>query len=240
MVSDIEVITTPLFLNVSINCYLVNTDGGFVLIDTGRTGQRRVIEQALENAGCQPGNLKLIILTHGDFDHCGNAAYLRKKFAAKIAMHYADLGMVERGDMLWNRNRPNPLVSALIRLLVRLNVSDRFTPDLYLKEGDDLSVYGFDARVVALPGHSKGSIGLLTTSGDLFCGDLLANTDRPALWTIIDDAAAAKASVEKLERLSITMVYPGHGEPFPMTLFRAAVPHPLPSIRRNDHAKQNS
>jgi len=27
----------------------------------------------------------LIVLTHGDFDHIGNAAYLSKKFGAKIA-----------------------------------------------------------------------------------------------------------------------------------------------------------
>jgi glyoxylase-like metal-dependent hydrolase (beta-lactamase superfamily II) len=55
-----------------------------------------------------------------------------------------------------------------------------FKPDLYIDEGYDFSGYGFDAKVLELPGHSKGSIGTLMTSGDLFCGDLLVNTDKPA------------------------------------------------------------
>ena len=100
-----------------------------------------------------------------------------------------------------------------------LRSSDRFKPDFCIADGDDLSEYGFDAQVLHIPGHSKGSIGLLTTAGDLFCGDLLANTDKPDLWSIIDDSAAANASVEKLKSLEINTVYPGHGKPFPMELF---------------------
>ena len=63
------------------------------------------------------------------------------------------------------------------------------------------------------PGHSKGSIGILTAAG-FFCGDLLQNTDGPGLNTIMDDVAAAKASIEKLRSLGINTLYPGHGRPF--------------------------
>ncbi|HWR70506.1 MAG TPA: MBL fold metallo-hydrolase, partial [Dehalococcoidia bacterium] len=56
-----------------VNCYLIETDSGFVLIDTGASNRRKDIEKELESAGCKPGDLKLIILTHGDFDHMGNA-----------------------------------------------------------------------------------------------------------------------------------------------------------------------
>jgi glyoxylase-like metal-dependent hydrolase (beta-lactamase superfamily II) len=82
-----------------------------------------------------------------------------------------------------------------------------------------LSDCGFDAQVLALPGHSRGSIGILTAGGDLFCGDLLDNTDKPALNSIMDDLAAANASVEKLSGFAIHTVYPGHGQPFPMEKF---------------------
>jgi len=44
---------------------------------------------------------------------------------------------------------------------------------MFLEEGQPLSDVGLDASVLHLPGHSKGSIGILTASGDLFCGDLL-------------------------------------------------------------------
>jgi hydroxyacylglutathione hydrolase len=218
---EIKPITMPFVFNVSVSCYLIRTDEGFILIDTGRTGQRRAVEKALLSTGCRPGDLKLIVLTHGDFDHCGNAAYLRQKFGAKIAMHEADSGMVERGDMLWNRNKPNLIVRTLFGLLFRLGKADRFKPDVCLKEGDDLAGYGLAARIVALPGHSRGSIGLLTTSGDLFCGDLLANTKKPEVWSIIDDRTAMDASVKRLADLGIKTVYPGHGRPFLMEQFRA-------------------
>jgi len=52
-----------------VNCYLVKADAGYVLIDTGVSNHRAALEQELINAGCQPGNLKLVVLTHGDFDH---------------------------------------------------------------------------------------------------------------------------------------------------------------------------
>jgi len=219
MTLEINTLTTPFVFNVSVNCYLVRTGDGFILIDTGRTNKRGAIEKELESAGCQPGNLTLIVLTHGDFDHCGNAAYLRKKFGTRIAMHKDDSGMVERGDMLWNRNKQNILIRIIFKLFFRLSKSDRFKPDLYIEEGYDFSGYGFDAKVLDIPGHSQGSIGILTASGDLFCGDLLANVAKPEVWSIIDDPVAAHASVEKLKRLQINTVYPGHGHPFPMELF---------------------
>ncbi|MCW4052489.1 MAG: MBL fold metallo-hydrolase [Candidatus Bathyarchaeota archaeon] len=219
MISEITTLTTPFILNVSVNCYLVRTGDGFILIDTGMTSKRSEIERKLESAGCKPGNLSLIVLTHGDFDHSGNAAYFRKRFGAQIAMHKDDSGMGQRGDMLWNRSKRNILIRAIFKLFFRLSKSDWFKPDLYIDKGDDFYGYGFDAKVLDIPGHSKGSIGILTGSGDLFCGDLLANVDKPEIWSIIDDSFAAQASVRKLKRLRIKTVYPGHGKPFPMELF---------------------
>jgi hydroxyacylglutathione hydrolase len=203
----------------SVNCYLMKTGTGYLLIDTGGLNQRAVLDKELERAGCAPGSLALIILTHGDFDHTGNATYLRAKYGTNIAMHPDDAGMLERGDMFWNRKRSHPLVGLFAPLLFGFPKSNRSHPDLYLEEGDDLSRYGFEAKVLALPGHSKGSIAILTAGGDLFCGDLLTNIDKPALNGIIDDAAAANASVARLKSLNIETIYPGHGKPFPMDLF---------------------
>lgn len=200
------------------NCYLVKTDIGYILIDTGPSNKRFELEVELEKAGCEPGNLKLIIITHGDFDHTGNAAYLREKFDTKIAMHHDDLGMAEHGDMFWNR-KGNFLIKKIVPIFFRFRKSERFKPDLYIEDGDDFSEYGFDAKVIHIPGHSKGSIGILTDDGALFCGDLLINTKEPVLNSIMDDKEAANSSVEKLKELSINNVYPGHGEPFIMDLF---------------------
>jgi hydroxyacylglutathione hydrolase len=212
-----------------VNCYLAKTGDGFVLIDTGVATKRAALEQELTRAGCQPGNLKLIILTHGDSDHADNCAYLRDKYGAKIAMHKSDAGMVEHGDMKWGR-KPKPdkfaLLFRIMSSFVKPGKFDMFKPDLTITEGFDLSQYGFDAQVLHIPGHSKGSLGILTTDGDpstgsgqvLYCGDLVYNFVRPSA-AFIDDLADWNASIEKLKRFKINMVYPGHGKAFPMDAF---------------------
>ena len=196
-----------------VNCYLIRTDTGYILIDTGCSNRRTDLEKELGSAGCEPGNLKAIVLTHGDFDHTGNAAYLRKKFNTKILMHHDDSGMVERGNMFWNRNRSNILIRQIAPILSGFGKSERFKPDLYIEDGDDLSRYGFEARVLHIPGHSKGSIGVMTTDSNLFCGDLLTG-DKPTLNSIMDSLEVANASLDRLKSLSIKAVYPGHGKSF--------------------------
>jgi hydroxyacylglutathione hydrolase len=198
----------------SVSGYLIATDDGYVLVDTGPSSARADLESALLDAGCKPGNLRLIVLTHGDFDHIGNAAYLRDRFSAKIAMHAEDAGMAERGDMFFNRKSGNAVFRRLVPVLYRFSKSDRFTPDVTLDEADDLSEYGLDATVIRLPGHSTGSIGILMAGGDLIGGDLFENTKQPALNGIMDDREAAAASVGRLKGLAIRTVYPGHGKPF--------------------------
>ncbi|MFN2219185.1 MAG: MBL fold metallo-hydrolase [Anaerolineae bacterium] len=219
----IRAISLPMpFMLGTVSCYLVATGTGFVFIDTGASNQRRELERELSSAGCLPGNLHLIVLTHGDFDHTGNAAYLRNRFGAKIAMHRDDAGMAQHGDMFLNRSSGNAILRSLAPILFRFSKSNRFEPDLYTGDGDNLSEHSLDAQIVAIPGHSRGSIGILTSAGDLFCGDLLENTKKPALNSLMDDAAACQTSIEKLEGLEIATVYPGHGEPFPMERFTSS------------------
>ncbi len=219
MTEEITPIYVPLpFKLGAVNCYLIRTGAGYVLIDTGDAKQRAFVERELASAGCPPAQLELIVLTHGDADHSGNAAYLRSKFGAKIAMHAADSGIVERGDMFWNRKKPNPLIGTLFPPLFGLSKADRFSPDSYAEDGFSLAGCGLNARILSIPGHSKGSIGILTDSGALFCGDLLINTNKPVLNSMMDDPLAARASVAKLQALEIETVYPGHGQPFPMKL----------------------
>jgi hydroxyacylglutathione hydrolase len=200
-----------------VNCYLVTVGEGFILIDTGTPEKRTDLDTELENAGCKRGNLRLIVLTHGDYDHAGNVAYLRDKYGAKVAMHRDDSGRVERADWNWNL-KPKPdkfgLLFRVVSLFVKPGEFDVFEPDVYVEDEQGLSDYGFDATVLHLPGHTKGSIGILTTDNTLFCGDLMDSMGKPSLEFFIDDMAAAKASLERLRSLGVGTVYPGHGKPF--------------------------
>jgi glyoxylase-like metal-dependent hydrolase (beta-lactamase superfamily II) len=205
-----------------VNCYLVRTEGGFVLIDAGFAARRKALVRRLGDAGCRPGDLDLVILTHGDADHAGNCVFLRERYGAKVGMYDEDVAMVEQGDMRLGRKPEPDRVSTVFRLLSaldRTSAFERFQPDILLHNNQDLSAFGFRATVVHLPGHSRGSIGVLAEDGALFCGDLLTSFFRPRYHFLIDDMAAARDSVKRLEAMGVSMVYPGHGRPFRMDRF---------------------
>ncbi len=214
--TEIHTIELPLpFRAGSVNAYLVGLSVGFILVDTGMPRNRGALEWALTEADCGSKDLKLIVLTHGDFDHIGNAAYLREAYSTKIAMHSGDAGAAKRGDMFAGRTTPpNPIVHALAPRIARFGKGRRFKPDVLLEDGKSLRKWGLEATVLSLPGHSAGSIGLLTDDGDLIAGDLFENVKGPKLNSIMDDGEQAQASVERLRSLGVGTVYPGHGAPF--------------------------
>jgi glyoxylase-like metal-dependent hydrolase (beta-lactamase superfamily II) len=214
-----EIVTITQKYMMAVNCYLVKTPTGCILIDTGLSKRRSDLVRELEAADCGLGDLKLIVITHGHIDHNGSTAHLRERYGAKIAMHVGDSAMAESGDMFVGLKGLNVAVIRALLPLFGMSRYDGFMPDILLEDGLDLSEHGFDARVVHVPGHSKGSIGVLTASGDFFCGDLLVNNKNPSRNTLIDDQAEYDASVERLTSLGIRTVYPGHGRPFKMEQF---------------------
>ena len=60
---EIKPITLNYFFGM--NCYLIKTEVGCFLVDTGIKKKRAQLEQELVDAGCSLGDLKLIIITHG-------------------------------------------------------------------------------------------------------------------------------------------------------------------------------
>jgi glyoxylase-like metal-dependent hydrolase (beta-lactamase superfamily II) len=213
---QITTIRLPFPLKFSdVACYLIKNDHGFFLIDTGFRNSRRELEAELEGLGCRSGDLKMIILTHGDFDHTSNAVYLRQKYGAQIAMHEDDVGMLENGDMFWHRKIDNRLIRSLMKTFMPLKAENQGRPDIFLEDGGSLSTYGLEATVYNTPGHSTGSICVLTTDGDLFVGDLFTNSrGKPMLNSMMYDREAGISSLERLKSLPIQTVYPGHGKPF--------------------------
>ena len=214
---DIKVLTFHYITDT--NSYLVKTNKGYILIDTGYSINRKDLEKQLEDVGCTFGGLKLILVTHGHFDHTGNCAFLREKYGAQIAMHKGDLGMVEKGNMFYNKNIIRRALGKIMLFFLMRGTFEKFTPDILVEDKQDLTPYGLEAEIIHIPGHSKGSIGVLTSNNDLICGDLLTNIKKPQKNTLIDNKEELEASVKKITSLEIGMVYPGHGKPFLMEQF---------------------
>ena len=209
-----------------VNAFLIEVEGGNVLIDTGYPMHWEKLLGELMSVNCLPDKLKLVILTHGDMDHTGNCANLQKKYNVKIAIHQEDVFMAEKGVSL---NRKVRTLSAKIFVLIRKLrrsfqskkiIFETFKPDVFLSDGQSLIEYGLDAKVIHIPGHTKGSIGILTKEGSLFAGDIFFNRKKPVVSYYVHDELELNASVEKLKKIDIRMVYPGHGKPFPFQDFK--------------------
>ena len=159
--------------------------------------------------------LGLIVLTHGHLDHVQNAAFLSQQLEVPIAMHRADLELLEDNDRqpMQAHRRLGRLIQSLSRRGFQDTLLPPFQPDLYLEDGDDLSHFGVSAQVVALPGHTAGSIGLKTEDGALLVGDAMFRLFSPAPALVYADRRQMEDSVAKIWALHPTALYFGHGRP---------------------------
>ena len=191
------------------NCYLVTNGNNAILVDTGSAaGYEKVL------AECSPYTMKLIVLTHVHFDHAENAARLAKHFGIPVAVHQADLELFDSYDR-------QPLMSyGLVgRVVLGLSLNDLRNrkvekPEklIYVKEREDLSPYGIDAKVMELPGHTAGSVGIDVAGKDLLVGDALDNWIRPATGHLYSDLDALRKSAERIKSLGERTLHYGHGK----------------------------
>jgi len=178
-----------------VNCFVVacQRTREAMVIDPGEDGPR--ILQLAESNGYQ---VKKIVNTHGHFDHIGANQPVKEATGAVLMMHEADLPLLQNA-----RNHAQAY---------GLTVSPSPDPDKFLNEGDVFSVGEQSFSIFHVPGHSPGSICLLS-DGHLFVGDVLfagsvGRTDLPGG----DFDALIEGVREKLFRLPAdTIVHPGHG-----------------------------
>jgi len=193
------------------NCYIVSDGKNAILFDTASKENLQMVEDE-----CSKYDLKLIVLSHPHFDHAENADQLSKKFNVPVAYN-------EKDDGIFDDYNSQPLHSyglvgfvvlkASLKVLSRTKVT-RPQNHFFVKEGDTLAEYGFpDIKVTELPGHSKGSIGLLVADDALLAGDALDNWIRPGMGHLYTDLEAEKKTVEKIRSFGKRTYYYGHGKP---------------------------
>lgn len=193
------------------NCYLIEGEKGFVLVDTGRRSKLKKLLKQMSHFGATPESINLIIMTHGHFDHTGLGAYFQKNYNTPILMHSLAANKVMTGDMFVGFESIGKLEKNIVNLLFKI---ETFTPDYRIQEGMTLEKYGLKGEIIYTPGHSDGSISILLEDGSLLCGDLFDGTKEPRLNPIQQNKKEARRSQELLASKSVNQVYPGHGNSF--------------------------
>lgn len=204
--------------------HLVIGAEGVTVIDAGFAGHYRDLRAELRAAGRSPGELRGIVLTHGDSDHLGFAERLRREAGVPVYVHEADAARArgeERTSPAWGRTRLWPTARFFAYAAVKGGLRTRHPAAVTLvRDGDVLPLPGAP-RVISLPGHSPGSVAVHVQGvRALFVGDALTTRHvltgttgpRPAPFT--DDQPAAAAALARLDGIEADWVIPGHGPPW--------------------------
>lgn len=202
------------------NCYLVSDKKNeAIIIDPGDDGD--YIIQRILDLKLSP---KLIIATHGHFDHVLAAFELRLAFNIPFLIHKADLFLLKQARQ-----------SA--RHFLKIEIDPVALPDKFVKDGDLLKFSGEQLGVISTPGHTPGSISLYyfrhaeeisvsannyqipkqvwdeTKTNVVFTGDTLFAEGVGRTDFSYSSKKDLEKSIKKLSRLpGETIAYPGHGE----------------------------
>lgn len=94
--------------------------------------------------------------------------------------------------------------------------AEPFEPDVLISAATSLEDFGVAGRVMPTPGHTAGSVSVLTDEGDLVAGDLVANSfmglipGKPADPPFHDDPVGNFASLQAMLDLNPTALHVGH------------------------------
>ncbi len=135
---------------------------------------------------------EMVFVTHGHWDHIGDADALRKRYGVPLLVHGDDLHKLESpsyGDI------------------------QGFSPDRIVSDGDTVQLGDITFEVLHTPGHSPGQVSLYNAEEKIMLG---GDTLFPGGYGTIEiPDASADVTVETIRRLLAlpddTVVYPGHG-----------------------------
>lgn len=196
------------------NVYLICGKKSSILIDTGTNKYREKIARA-----CQEASVKLIVLTHGHFDHCQNAAYLAQKLNCPVGIGKEDAALLYEGAKrkVYGKGIWGKLYAQASNWNIWHKSLPSARPDVILEDGMSLAGFGVEGEIVALPGHTAGSVGVLLKTGEFFVGDAMQNMGRPASAWCYEDYENMERSAEKIQMMKVKKIYYGHGgESYPL------------------------
>ena len=192
--------------------YLIKTDTGCYLIDSGVAGSECMIEKAVIESGYHPSDIKAIFLTHAHPDHIGTASYFREKYGAAIYASEGERSWIEDIDLQFaQRPIPNFYVLAGRSAIV----------DHIVKDGDVIALSEkLSVHVIGTPGHSVDEVSY-RIDDVVFIGDAVPVKGDIPIFIHLEDT---KNSLLRLEQLSdIKSFYPAWDQTYSAEMLKEKI-----------------
>lgn len=189
--------------------YLIITEDGCALIDSGVAGSEEIIEKAVLENGHQPSEIKAVFLTHAHPDHIGTANYFREKYGAEIYASEGERAWIEDIDLQF-AERPIPNFYHLAGQSTRVDHVVKDGDKVYLTDGTCIEVIGTS-------GHSADEVSY-RIEDVIFIGDTVpVRGDIP----IFIDVDAVKISLAVLKDLpGIEYFYPAWDQTYSLEMMK--------------------
>ncbi len=185
------------------NIGIIERPDGVLLIDSGNDKEAgRKLLRALGETG---RDLKIILNTHSNADHCGANRYLQDKTGCEVWATRAEASFMEtpelEGSFLWGGFPLAELESKFFKPQ-RSRVTRILEPGII----DGL-------ELIALDGHFFGMIGIKTADGVCFLADSVFGENILAKYRIpfIYDVKAFLETLEKIRAIEAQYFVPSHG-----------------------------
>lgn len=198
------------------NVYLVRGPDTLTLVDTGGSRSPRKLRGELRQQGLSWRDLDRIIVTHAHFDHAGGLAAVREASGAEVWAHRLDAPFIVTEAQA---PRPPPQVLSLFDRFVGAIIAGpqpTAPVDRELAGDEPLGEVYPGMKVVHLPGHSPGQIGLWLPQKNLLLGGDVVTHFVPWRLTLplaayTDDMQEAERSILRVARMGVRTLGVGHG-----------------------------
>ncbi|MEF8725673.1 MAG: MBL fold metallo-hydrolase [Candidatus Bipolaricaulota bacterium] len=197
---------------------LVGNGSDLILVDAGNPGDGGKIVEKVQTLGYRLKDVSLIVLTHGHRDHVGGVAELTKALSAKVVVHERDSRAFSEGESL--STTPARFTG---RLLKPFATDKKFPlpedePDRIKQSSVSLKCFGIDGEIIHTPGHTFGSLSVVSENGIAVVGDLIMGKfivfGRASLPIFAEDLPSVKDSIKRVLSAGPKRIYSSHGGPF--------------------------